>query len=167
MIKLIDILKEINDVYQNDADTWVHATSRDEVINSIKSKGKWLGINEDPSEFSYTINPKISGDRQNSNVPNFNKGAIYAGYDQKYLITLKPKQKYPGDDFESLNWKEVDYPLIPNSGRFNKKSFKDSSKIGVLKPEYRDSDNFRFYQYDNASKKYYEFDIDEFDVKTS
>lgn len=159
MIKLIDILKEINDVYQNDADTWVHATSRDEVINSIKSKGKWLGINEDLNEFNYTINA------QNPNVPNFYKGAIYAGYDQKYLITLRPKQKYPGDDFESLNWKEVDYPLIPNSARVNQKSFKDSKKIGVLKPEYRDSDNFRFYQYDNASKKYYEFDIKDFKEK--
>jgi hypothetical protein len=164
MIKLLDLLFE-NNVYQNDNDTWVHATSRDEAIKLIKSKGKWLGINEDPSEFNYAINTKLSGDTQNPNVPNFLKGEIYAGYDQKYLITFKPKQRYPGDNFESLNWKEVDYPLIPNSGRFNKKSFVDSSKIGVLKPEYRDDNNFRFYQYDGISKKYYEFDIKDFKEK--
>jgi hypothetical protein len=161
MIKLIDILFE-NNVYQNDNDTWTHTTNKDEVIKLIKSKGKWLGINEDPSEFNYTINTKLSGDKQNTNVPNFLKGGIYPGATQKYLITIKPKQKYPGDNFESLNWKEVDYPLIPNGFRVNKKSFAASRNIGVLRPEYRDSDNFRFYQYDDNSKKYIEFDIKDF-----
>jgi len=161
MIKLLDLLFE-NNMYQNDNDTWTHTTNKDEVIKLIKSKGKWLGINEDPSEFNYTINTKLSADKQNPNVPNFLKGEIYPGSTQKYLITIKPKQRYPGDSFESLNWKEVDYPLIPNSNRVNRKTFAISRKIGVLRPEYRDSDNFRFYQYDDNSKKYIEFNIKDF-----
>jgi hypothetical protein len=150
-------------VYQNNDDTWTHITSKDEVIELIKSKGKWLGINEDPNEFNYAIT-RISPDKQNTNTPNFLKGKLYLGPTHKYLITFKPKQKYPGDNFESLNWKEVDYPLIPNSNRANKKSFAASDKIGVLKPEYRDKKNFKFYKYNEDIKKYIEFDIDNFEV---
>ena len=165
MIKLLDLLFENNDVYPKDNDTWTHTTSRDEVIELIKSKGKWLGINEDLDEFNYTINSKkLSIDKQNPNVPNFKKGEIYADYYLKYLITIKPKQRYPGDNFESLNWKEVDYPLIPNLSRVNRKSFANSSKVGVLKPEYRDKKNFKFYKYNEDIKKYIEFDIDNFEV---
>lgn len=163
MIKLVDILKEINNIYQNDIDTWTHATDRVEVINTIKSKKKWLGVNEDPNDFSYTINAKrLSADKQNTNVPNFYKGSLYPGASQKYLITFTPKQKYPGDNFESSNWKEVDYPLIPNSNRVNRLSFNASGKIGVLKPEYRGIENFKFYQLDPSTKKYVEFDIENF-----
>lgn len=165
MIKLINILKEIANIYKDDSNTWTHTTNKDEVINSIKSKKKWLGVNEDLSDFSYVINARrLSADKQNTNVPNFYKGSIYPGSTQKYLITFTSKQSYPGDNFESSNWGEVDYPLIPNSNRVNQISFKNSNKIGVLKPEYRDIKNFKFYKYDDTSKKYIEFDIEKFNL---
>lgn len=161
-MKFIDILKEAISrlEYSDNSNTWTHVTNRDETIDQIKSKKLFLGPNEDTSEFNYEINKGISANKQNTNVPNFYRGKIYpGGFGSKYLITLKPKQSYPGDDFESQNWKDVDYPFIPNSNRANKISFKKSGDVGVLKPEYRDIDNFKFYRYDDNSKKYIEFDI--------
>lgn len=36
MIKLINILKEIANIYKDDSDTWTHTTNRDEVIKNFK-----------------------------------------------------------------------------------------------------------------------------------
>lgn len=155
MIKLINILKEaVEGVYQDNPNTWTHVTSREETIQSIKQKKQFLGPNEDPKEFSYDINQGISANKQNQNVPNFLKGKIYPGGEKsKYLITLTPKEPYPGDG--DKDWKTVKYPFIPNSNRANRKNFKISGGIGVLKPEYRDIKNFKFYQLEGD--KYVEF----------
>lgn len=160
-MRLLQLLKEVTLAaeYRDDPNTWTHLSNRDEVINAIKSKKQFLGINEDLSEFNYEVNKGISANKQNPNSPNFLKGKIYSDKGLKYLITFTAKQKYPGDDFESRNWKEVDFPFIPNSNRANKVSFKISGGIGVLKPEYRNIDNFKFYKYNEDSKKYIEFKI--------
>lgn len=173
MIKLIDILKEVTGnseipqqaytgkVYSNNSNVWTHGTNRDETIKAIKDKGEFFGLNETPDTFQYEINKGVSGNKQNSNAPNFLKGALFQGIENvKYLITFEAKQKYPGDSFESNNWKEVDYSLIPNRFRANKTSFNKSDKIGVIKPEFRDIKNFRFYRLNSEDKKFYEFDID-------
>jgi len=36
VIKLINILKEIANIYKDDSDTWTHTTNRDEVIKNFK-----------------------------------------------------------------------------------------------------------------------------------
>ncbi len=155
------------DTYRDDSNTWTHVTSRDEAIQKIKQQKKFLGPNEDTSEFSYEINKGVSANKQNPNSPNFYKGKLYPGAEGgKYLITITPKQSYPGDDFISDNWKDVDYPLIPNGNRTNKQSFKKSSNIGVLKPEYRNVDNLTFYKYNEDTKTYEEFNIDEFNPQS-
>lgn len=159
MIKLINILKEINseEIYKDDSNTWTHVSKNENTIKSIVQKGKFLGINENLNEFSYEINPKISANKQNTNSPNFYQGKIYPGAEGTlYLITFTTNKSYPGDDFESSNWKEVDYPVIPNGNRMNRVSFKKSSNIGILKPEYRDIKNFKFYKYNGEN--YIKFD---------
>jgi hypothetical protein len=166
MIKLINILKEITeDIYKDDSNTWTHVTSKVEVLSNIKREKAFIGINEDLDDFSYVINLKLSADKQNSTAPNFYKGGLYDGGSSKskYLITFKAKESYPGDSFEATNWKEVDYPMIPNGNRVNRVSFQKSSKIGILKPEYRDIDNFKFYQYDPSTDNYVPLNLDKID----
>ena len=162
MIKLINILKEmyLDEAieYKDDSNTWTHTTSNKVVIDSIIKNKKWLGVNEKLEDFSYDVNQKLSANKQNTNVPNFYKGTIYPGVSGTYLITFKPKETYPGDNFESNNWKDVEFSLIPNANRTNKKSFKISGMIGVLKPEFRSIENFKFYKL-GSDKKYYEFNI--------
>lgn len=173
MIKLGDLLREVvgdaeipqeaytGKTYSNNPNVWTHGTNRDETIQTIKSKGEFFGINETPDSFQYEIIKGISGNKQNSNSPNFLKGDLYPGVEEvKYLITFDAKQSYPGDDFESDNWKDVDYPLIPNRFRVNKTNFNKSGEIGVLKPEFRDIKYFRFYKLNPDDKKFHEFDID-------
>lgn len=159
MIKLINILQEVvGSIYKDDPNTWTHLTDREETIQQIKQKGQFLGPNEDLNEFSYDINKGISGNKQNQNVPNFYKGELYPGSKPTYLITLTPKEPYPGD--EDKDWKNVKYPFLPNSNRANRSNFAKSGKIAVLKPEYRDKKNFKFYKFDG--KNYVEFDINNF-----
>ena len=157
---LVEVLNEAAEVYKDDPSTWTHVTSREETIQQIKHKKAFFGPNESPSDFQYEINKGISANKQNQNSPNFYKGSIYPGAEgTAYLIAFKAKQTYPGDDFESQDWKEVDYPLIPNGNRVNRVSFKKSNNIGVLKPEYRGINNFTLYKYNAESKQYVEFDI--------
>jgi hypothetical protein len=161
MIKLIGILKEIvGEIYRDDSNTWTHVTDRSETIEAIKKAKAFWGINEDASDFSYEINKGISANKQNQNSPNFYKGKLYPGTEGTlYLITLKVTKSFPGDNFESNDWKTVDYPLIPNGNRVNRISFKKSDNIGILKPEFRGIKNFKFYQYNPDTKKYVSFDI--------
>ena len=146
--------------YKDDSNTWTHLTPNVESIEKIqKSKAFW-GINEHANEFNYEINKGLSGNKQNQNSPNFYRGKLYPGAEgAQYLITFKSTKSFPGDDFESNDWKNVDYPLIPNGNRTNRISFKKSNNIGILKPEFRDIKNFKFYKYDGVSKKYVEFNI--------
>jgi hypothetical protein len=161
MIKLVDLLKEIaGEIYRDDSNTWTHVTNRPETIEAIKKAKAFWGINEDASEFDYEINKGLSANRQNSNSPNFYKGKLYPNTEgTQYLITFKATKSFPGDDFESDNWKTIDYPVIPNGNRQNRLSFKKSANIGVLKPEFRGIKNFKFYQYNPDTKKYVSFDI--------
>jgi hypothetical protein len=161
MIKLINILKEIaGEIYRDDSNTWTHVTNRLETIEAIKKAKTFWGVNEDASEFDYEINKGLSANRQNPNSPNFYKGKIYTGAEgTKYLITFKAIKSFPGDSFESNDWKNVDYPLIPNSNRVNRLSFQKSANIGILKPEFRDIRNLKFYQYNPDTKKYVSFNI--------
>ena len=161
MIKLLDLLNEITgEVYRDDSNTWTHVTNRPETIEAIKKAKAFWGINEDASEFNYEINQGFSANKQNQNSPNFYKGKIYNGAEgTKYLITFKAAKSFPGDSFESNDWENVDYPLIPNRNRVNRISFKISTNIGVLKPEFIDIKNFKFYQYNPDTKKYVSFDI--------
>jgi hypothetical protein len=158
MIKLINILQEVvGSIYKDDPNTWTHATNRDEVIQSIKQKGKWIGKDENLDAFVYKVQPgRFITSKDNGSVPNFFKGKPYPGTEgTKYLITFTPKQQFP--DIESYDWSEVDYPLMPSKNFSNNKSFKQSGNIGILKPEYRDKKNFKFYKFDG--KNYVEFDI--------
>lgn len=161
MIKLVDLLNEIaGEIYRDDSNTWTHVTNRPETIEAIKKTKAFWGINEDASDFSYEINSGLSANKQNQNSPNFYRGKLYIGTEgTPYLITFKATKSFPGDDFESNNWKTVDYPLIPNGNRTNRISFKKSANIGILKPEFRDIKNFKFYKYDPSTKKYVSFDI--------
>lgn len=161
-MKLIDILLEIGDIYQNNDNTWTHFTKNEDLIKYLKLKKKWVGRDENLENFDYEVqNSRFSITRANRSSPNFLKGKAYPGAEgSQYLITMTPKEKYPGDDFESLNWEKEKFPFIPNLNGGNKKSFKDSMLVGVLRPEYRDIDNFRFYEYNEEDKKYHEFDIE-------
>lgn len=160
MIKLIDILKEVAGTYRDGDNIWTHGTNRDETISTIKSTKKFFGPGETAGSFEYDINKGLSPNRQNYNSPNFFRGKLYPGVENsKYLITFEPKQKYPGDDFDSENWSNVDYPLIPNGNRMNRRSFKKSDNIGIIKPEYRDIKNFKFYKKDPNTNQFVEFDI--------
>lgn len=166
MIKLIDILKEINGVYQDDGNTWTHFSRNEDLIKYLKLKKKWIGKDENLNNFDYEVeNSRFATARANRTSPNFLKGKAYPGTQgSQYLITITPKENYPGDDFESFNWGEekFKFPLIPNLNGSNKKSFKASMLVGVLRPEYRDIDNFRFYEYNQEDKKYHEFNIEDF-----
>ena len=161
MIKLVDLLKEVtNEIYHDDSNTWTHVTNRPETIEIIKKAKVFWGLNEDAGEFDYEINKGLSGNKQNQNSPNFYRGKLYPGTEgTQYLITFKSTKSFPGDDFESNDWKNVDYPLIPNGNRVNRISFKKSSNIGIIKPEFRGIKNFKFYKYDPNTKKYISFDI--------
>ena len=155
MIKFITILNEISsEVYSDSPNTWTHVTNRPETIEAIKKAKMFWGINEEASEFNYEINKGLSANKQNPNSPNFYRGKLYPGTKGTYLITFKATKSFPVDDFESNDWKTVDYPLIPNGNRGNRISFQKSYNIGVLKPEFRDAKNFKFYQYDPSTKKY-------------
>ena len=164
MIKLIDILNELTSKkpieYKDNPNTWTHLTNRPETIEAIrKAKAFWV-VNESASDFSYEINSGLSANKQNQNSPNFYRGKLYIGTEgTPYLITFKATKSFPGDDFESNDWKTVDYPLIPNGNRTNRISFKKSANIGILKPEFRGIRNFKFYKYDPGTKKYVSFDI--------
>lgn len=164
MIKLYDILLEIGGIYQDDDNTWTHFTRNEDLIKYLKEKKKWIGRGESMENFDYEVPVGgLSITRANRTSPNFLKGEAYPGaYGLQYLVTLTPKERYPGDNFESLNWGEekFKFPFIPNLNGVNKKSFKDSRFVGVLRPEYRDIDNFRFYEYNKEDKKYHEFDIE-------
>ena len=162
MIKLIDILNELTSKkpieYKDNPNTWTHLTNRPETIKIIKKAKAFWGINERADEFSYEINKGLSGNRQNPNSPNFYRGKLYPGTEGiQYLITFNSSKSFPGNNFESNDWSTVDYPLIPNGNRVNRISFQKSDNIGILKPEFRDIKNFKFYKYNNVSKKYEEF----------
>jgi len=161
MIKLINILKEVtNEIYRDDPNTWTHVTNKFETIEGIKKAKAFWGLSEDDSEFSYEINKGVSANKQNQNSPNFYKGKLYPGTEGTlYLIAFKVNKSFPGDDFESNDWKTIDYPLIPNGNRVNRISFKKSANIGILKPEFRDIKNFKFYKYDLNTKKYISFKV--------
>lgn len=163
MIKLIDILKEAlsSDIYRDEENVWTHVTNKKEVIDNIKKAKAFWGVNEKKEDFTYYIplsgKEKLTAGKQNSSSPNFYKGKIYLGGEGiKYLITFKSPKPYPGDSKESNNWEEIDYPLIPNGNRANKISFNNSANIGILKPEFRDIKNFKFYEYDEENKVYKE-----------
>jgi len=127
--------------------------------NYIAVQAFW-GINEYASDFDYEINKGLSANKQNQNSPNFYKGKLYPGTEGTlYLIAFKVNKSFPGDDFESNDWKNVDYPLIPNGNRQNRLSFQKSANIGILKPEFRDIKNLKFYQYNPDIKKYVSFII--------
>jgi len=161
MIKLIDLLNEIaGEIYHDDSNTWTHLTNHSEAIEAIKKAKALWGINEYASDFDYEINKGLSANRQNQNSPNFYKGKLYPNTEgTKYLITFKATKSFPGDGFESNDWKNVDYPLIPNGNRQNRLSFQKSANIGILKPEFRDIKNLKFYQYNPDIKKYVSFII--------
>jgi len=167
MIKLVDLLIEIT-TYSDKPNTWVHVTSKDETIEKIKGTGKFLGIDENLDEFEYEVQKGLKINKNNPNSPNFYKDEIYpvgVPNDIKYVIVFSTDKKYPGDDAEYQNWKEVDYPVIPNGNRVNRLSFKQSSKIGILKPKYRDKKFFKFYQYNPENKKHEEFNIENWKSK--
>jgi hypothetical protein len=118
------------EIYKDAPNIWTHTTYSEELIKHLLDGGKFLGAKEDLKQF----NKPVKGTNRifvNTYAPNFKKGSIFPGYEVKdYLITTQ----LPDSAFQP-NWNNTNYD-----------SLKDSQDIAVLRPQYRDADNFKLYK---------------------
>jgi hypothetical protein len=165
MIKLIDILKEVIEdleipqeaytgkIYSNSPNIWTHVSKHDGVIEDIKRKNKWISRGENLDHFVYGTQhmqgKKFYLSKDNKNSVYMKKGSLYISEpNEKYPIKWLITADLPDDSFQ------------PNINGGNTDTLEQSHNIGVLKPEYRDIKNFKFYRFNPTDKKWYEFDID-------
>ncbi len=142
IVNYIDFLKESNflsnifnkkEKLEMTADTWTHGTWSMEIIEAIKKTGKFIGKKENLDDF----NKEFKGSfrvQTNLHAPNFYKGGFFHGYENAaYLITTTI-----GDDAFQPNWNAKNYNTL-----------EESQNVGVLKPEFRDLKNFKFWKNDD------------------
>ncbi len=112
------------------SDTWTHSTWSADLINHLLSGKPYIGKKEKLDDFNVPLTGFLKG-KTNINSPNFKKGEIFSGFESnKYLITtdLDDKAFQP-------NWNGSNYDALDKS-----------QNVGVLKPEYRDAKNFKFWK---------------------
>ena len=112
---------------------FTHVTQSLDAIKNWIEGGQVLGKNEKLEEFDTDVAPegKLSIEKHNTNVPNFQKGGLYGGKigKAKFVVVRKGQENF-----------------TPNSNRVNQSSFEKSTGIGVLNPENRGIENFEFYK---------------------
>ena len=110
--------------------TWVHTTSSKELINHLKNGGDYIGEKENLNDFNVPKKGSFAS-FVNANAPNFKKGGLFAGFElNPYYITTE----LPDSAFQ------------PNRNAKNYDTLQQSDNVGVLKPEYRKSLNFKLWQ---------------------
>lgn len=128
-----------NEIFKLKPNIWTHTTYSEELINHLKDGGDFIGKKEDLTKFNIPIKGSFAT-FINQHSPNFKKGSIFQGFEQHpYLITTD----LPDDAFQP-NWNSKNYD-----------NFRDSQNVGVLKPEYRNSKNFKLWK----SNKNNEFEL--------
>jgi hypothetical protein len=126
---LFDRFKK-NEIFKQNPNIWTHTTYSEELINHLKSGGDFIGKKEDLSKFNVPDKGSFATS-VNQHSPNFKKGSIFHGFElHPYLITTD----LPDDAFQP-NWNSKNYD-----------NFNDSQNIGVLKPGYRGSENFKLWK---------------------
>ena len=122
-----------NEIFKQKPNIWTHTTYSDELINHLKSGGDFIGKKEELSKFNIPMKGHFAT-FVNQHSPNFIKGSIFPGFEQKpYLITTE----LPDSAFQP-NWNSRNYDTL-----------NDSQNVGVLKPEYRASKNFKLWKKNN------------------
>ena|ERR1035437_8030353 len=129
-------LKEVFDrfkrtiIFKQNPNIWTHTTYSEELINHLKNDGDFIGNKEDLNKFNIPIKGSFAT-FTNQHSPNFKKGSVFQGFEQHpYLITTE----LPDEAFQP-NWNGKNYDNL-----------KDSQNVGVLKPEYRGSENFKLWK---------------------
>lgn len=124
------------EIFKQKPNIWTHTTYSDELINHLKSGGNFVGKKEDLSKFNIPDKGTFAT-YVNQHVPNFKRGLIFQGFElHPYLITTE----LPDSAFQP-NWNSKNYSNL-----------KDSQNVGVLKPEYRDSKNFKLWKRNNEGE---------------
>ena len=125
-----------NEIFKQKPNIWTHTTYSDELINHLKYGGDFIGKKEDLSKFNIPIKGSFAT-FVNQHSPNFKKGSIFQGFEQHpYLITTE----LPDSAFQP-NWNSKNYDNL-----------NDSQNVGVLKPEYRESKNFKLWKRNNKGE---------------
>jgi len=110
--------------------TWTHATHSEDLMKHLKNGGEFVGEKEDLSKFNIPSNGPFAS-YTNQHSPNFKKGSIFHGFEtHPFLITTE----LPDEAFQP-NWNAKNYDNL-----------KDSSNVAVLKPQYRESSNFKLWR---------------------
>jgi len=126
---LFDRFKSV-ETFKQTPNIWTHTTHSEELINTLKNGGDFIGEKEDINQFNV---PDIGSFVifVNQHSPNFKKGSIFHGFEQHpYLITTD----LPDEAFQP-NWNSKNYENLT-----------DSQNVGVLKPNYRGSENFKLWK---------------------
>lgn len=125
-----------NEIFIQKPNIWTHSTHSDKLINHLKSGGEFIGKKEDLNKFNIPDKGSFAT-FVNQHAPNFKKGSIFYGFEQNpYLITTE----LPDIAFQP-NWNGKNYD-----------NFIDSQNVGVLKPGYRDSKNFKLWKRNNKGQ---------------
>jgi hypothetical protein len=118
------------EIFKENPNIWTHTTYSEELINHLKNGGDFIGNKEDLTKFNVPDKGRFA-EYVNQHSPNFKKGSIFHGFEQHpYLITTD----LPDEAFQP-NWNSKNYD-----------NFNDSQNVGVLKPEYRESKNFKLWK---------------------
>jgi hypothetical protein len=117
-------------IFKQTPNIWTHKTYSEELIDHLKNGGDFIGKKEDLTKFNVP-NKGTFRTFVNLHSPNFKKGSIFQGFElHPYLITTD----LPDDAFQP-NWNGKNYDNL-----------EDSQNVGVLKPEYRSSENFKLWK---------------------
>lgn len=109
--------------------TWTHATAFKDLMDHLNNGGDFIGVKEKLNDFN-VVNKGSFRSSVNRHAPYFKKGEIFSGYEvSHYLITT-----LLGDEAFQPNWNGTNYDNL-----------KDSTNVGVLKPEFRDASNFKLW----------------------
>jgi hypothetical protein len=125
--------------------TWVHVTRDLLPFQLIVKTGKFIGKDEDLSQFNVTTQGKFRNFVNHKSLY-FKKGSMFPGYEaNNHIITTD----LPDTAFQ------------PNRNGINYDSLDKSDDVAVLKPEYRYAKNFKFWIRDTKDRKFYEVTPDE------
>ena len=124
------------EIFKQTNNTWTHATYSEKLINNLKNGDDFIGEKEDLTNFNILNKGKFAT-YVNQYSPNFKKGSIFSGFEKHpFLITTE----LPNNAFQP-NWNSKNYD-----------NFNDSQNVGVLKPEYRKSENFKLWKLNNIGE---------------
>lgn len=116
-------------IFKQKPNIWTHTTYSKELMDHLKNGGDFIGKKEELDKFNIPDKGNFAT-YINQHSPNFKKGSIFQGFEQyPYLITTELP----------------DYAFQPNWNSKNYDNLIDSQNVGVLKPEYRNSNNFNLW----------------------